>query len=139
MNNIEAKMIAPCGMNCMLCYANQRKERQCLGCNANAANVFSFCQKCIIRNCRTIEENFSNFCYECDKYPCKRLRQLDMRYRKKYEMSMIENLEFIKNAGIKAFLSSEDIKWRCESCGEILCVHRNKCLNCGQEIQKQPI
>jgi hypothetical protein len=42
-----------------------------------------------------------NFCFKCEKYPCDKLKHLDKRYRTKYVMSMIENLENIKKNGIK--------------------------------------
>ena len=76
----------------------------------------------------------SGFCYECEKYPCTRLKNLDKRYRTKYGMSMIENLDNIKKYGIKEFLEKEEIRWKCEKCGAGLCVHRNFCLNCKTEI-----
>ena len=46
---------------------------------------------------------------------------------------MIDNLEFIKNNGIKAFLKKEKEKWTCKKCGAIICVHREFCLNCGNK------
>ena len=71
------------------------------------------------------------FCFEkCGQYPCKRLKNLDKRYKTKYEMSMIENLENIKNKGLELFLKNEEIRWKCEKCGGIICVHKKKCLNC---------
>ena len=88
------------------------------------------CLRCIIKNCPTIQHNKSKFCYECEKYPCLKLRQLDMRYRKKYHMSMLENLESIKQNGLTYFINQEEIKWTCPKCESILCVHRSICPKC---------
>jgi len=46
---------------------------------------------------------------------------------------MIDNLEFIKNNGIKAFLKKEKEKWTCKKCGGTICVHGGFCLNCGNK------
>ncbi|HEY5557952.1 DUF3795 domain-containing protein [Acetobacterium sp.] len=108
MSEMRAELIAPCGMNCRLCMAYQREKKQCKGCNSNSGYKTNSCLKCIIKNCPTIQNNGSGFCYECDKFPCARLKQLDKRYRTKYHMSMIENLKFIKNNGIDAFLQQEE-------------------------------
>ena len=43
--------------------------------------------------------------------PCKRLKALDRRYRIKYHMSMIENLDYIKEFGMENFLTNEGAKW----------------------------
>ncbi len=44
---------------------------------------------------------------------------------------MLENLESIKNNGIKKFTDSEKKRWACEKCGGTVCVHRGYCLECG--------
>jgi hypothetical protein len=49
---------------------------------------------------------------------------LDKRYRTKYGMSMIENLEFIDKKGIRKFLKNEEGKWTRK--GKTLCVHNKK-------------
>jgi uncharacterized OB-fold protein len=52
-------------------------------------------------------------------------------------MSMIENLEFIKEQGIERFLEKEEAKWRCSECGEVICCHNGLCLNCGLDKLRQ--
>lgn len=104
---VEPQLIAPCGMNCAICMAYLRKGRKCPGCREDDTNKSASCIKCIIKNCETIKTNRSGFCFECEKYPCKRLKQLDKRYRTRYSMSMIENLGYIKDAGLSAFVEKE--------------------------------
>ena len=128
----ETSLIAPCGMNCGVCLAHLRKERQCSGCRGDNTNKSASRINCIIRNCEMIKISQSGFCFECVKYPCKRLKQLDKRYRTKYAMSMIENLEFINRNGLSAFVEKENERWRCLKCGGVICVHRGYCYNCGE-------
>ena len=123
-------LIAPCGMNCALCLAFQRSQQKCPGCWEDDPIKAKSCRLCIIRNCTTIQNNSSHSCYECEKMPCKRLKQLDIRYRTKYGMSMIANLIEINDQGMDAFLVHQAKKYTCGKCGGLLCVHRSRCLTC---------
>ncbi len=128
---IQARMIAPCGMNCALCIGHLREKNRCPGCNdARDEAKPPHCVHCRIKEC--MEQGHPNrFCGECPAFPCRRLRQLDLRYRTKYGMSMLENLEAIRAFGIRKFVAREKKKWACPGCGTTLCVHRNECLHCG--------
>ncbi|NCA66897.1 MAG: DUF3795 domain-containing protein [Clostridia bacterium] len=128
---MEKALIAPCGMNCNLCYAYQREKNRCTGCNIDIATMPNSCQKCIIRNCEHVINSKSGFCYECKKYPCRRLNDLDKRYRTKYSMSMLENLQSIKVKGLDEFVKNEAERWKCPQCGNIVCVHRKVCSKCS--------
>ena len=124
-------MIAPCGMNCGICIGHLREKRTCSGCfKKDDENKPKHCRSCIIVNCEFLEKTAWGFCFECEKYPCARLKRLDKRYRENYGMSMIENLEGIKNIGLEKFLQKEEKRWTCKNCGSGLCVHRDFCLNC---------
>lgn len=123
-------MIAPCGMNCSICLAHLREKRRCNGCWGTDENKSKHCIQCIIKNCEFLAKTKSKFCYECEKYPCLRLKQLDKRYRTKYKMSMIENLQYIRDNGLINFIEKEQIRWKCNSCGGTICVHRGFCLDC---------
>lgn len=126
----DVSLIAPCGLNCGLCLAYLRTKNHCHGCRGEDHGIPAYCRKCIIRNCELLSQTKSKFCYECEKYPCKRLKQLDKRYRTRYHVSLLENLEFIKNKGADKFLTVEKERWTCPECGATLCVHRGFCLNC---------
>lgn len=129
--SMSIELIAPCGMNCALCMAHLRDKKHCPGCNASNESLPKSCVKCIIKNCEIIKNSQSKLCYECDKFPCKRLKQMDKRYRSKYHMSEIENLEFIKLKGMDAFLASEKTRWTCSQCGKgVINVHRGVCSEC---------
>ena len=77
---IQARMIAPCGMNCALCIGHLREKNRCPGCNDLKRTPSStYCRKCRLRNC-TEQGHPNRFCGECAAFPCRRLRQLDHRH-----------------------------------------------------------
>jgi hypothetical protein len=136
----EAGLIAPCGFNCALCMAYQRKKRHCAGCaSGDEKRMQRHCFTCAIRNCEALKETPSGFCYDCPQYPCRRLRRLDEKYSAQNmpsmrgnlaSVSMLENLAYIKQHGIDAFLRAEAERWSCE-CGAVLCIHSKTCPACG--------
>jgi len=130
---IPVDSIAPCGMNCRLCMAHQRKKNHCPGCRFDDRQKSKYCTECIIKNCEFFTKGKAKYCFDCIKYPCKRLKQLDKRYRGKYHMSMQDNLDMIRDKGVRAFIRNEKGKWTCPSCGSLLSVHRPKCLSCGYQ------
>ena len=129
-------LIAACGMNCGLCIGYLRTKKPCGGCiKIDDENKPKSCRSCKIVNCDLLAVTESGFCYDCVKYPCTRLKNLDKRYRKNYEMSMIDNLAYIKDKGLEDFLLKEEDKWKCKVCGTGLSVHRDFCLNCKTELK----
>jgi len=131
----EADLIAPCGMNCGLCsgylaYANNLEKKRgkiihCTGClPRNKQCAF------IKKHCDLLINNKIRFCYECPDFPCKNLQTLDKRYRTRYNMSMIDNLEFIRDNGIDKFLRQQSKKYKCPTCDGMICIHNGKCYQC---------
>jgi hypothetical protein len=123
-------LIAPCGMNCGLCLAFLRDKNKCPGCRLFNKQEPVSIVRCKIKNCEVIQKGKVKFCFVCESFPCYRLKHLDKRYRTKYKMSMIENLENIKKFGIRKFIKSENKRWACPKCGGMICVHRGYCLKC---------
>jgi hypothetical protein len=137
---IESRIIAPCGMNCGICIAYLREKNKCPGCREFDNNEPVSIARCKIRNCELIKEGELNFCSaKCDNYPCTRLKNLDKRYRTKYNMSMIENLKYIKKKGVDKLLEKETIKWKCSNCGGTISCHKGICSECGIKKQKEKI
>ena len=129
---MDTVLIAPCGMNCGICIAYLRDKNKCQGCRINPVIDKTSRSTCIIKNCTYLEETASGFCYDCEKYPCRRLKQLDKRYRTKYGMSMIDNLNLINISGLDSFVQAEVERWTCSNCDAMICVHRKDCLKCGE-------
>jgi Protein of unknown function (DUF3795) len=130
-DSFSPTLIAPCGMNCGICIGHLREKNHCPGCNSNDTNKPKHCISCHFRNCEEMRDHQQKFCYVCNRFPCSRLRQLDKRYRTKYGMSMLENLENILQLGLEAFVAREQDRWKCPECGGVLSVHRKECIYCG--------
>ena len=134
---IPTYLIAPCGMNCRLCWGYVREKNTCPGClgaDSRESQKSKFRNTCKIRNCEQLTRGKSGYCSDCcERFPCARLKQLDKRYRTKYGMSMIANLKMIQEGGIRKFIQNEKRKWICPECGEMSCVHRPSCLSCGND------
>ncbi len=122
---VNNSLIAPCGMNCGICLAYLREKNHCNDCREWSMNKSEYCRKCIIVNCDLLSKTDSKCCYDCEKYPGRRLKQLDNRYRRKYHMSMLENLETIRKSGLERFMLLEKERRTCPACGVVLCVHRS--------------
>ena len=128
---LSAFHIAPCGMNCALCMAYVRDKKPCPGCHGEDAQKPFHCVNCSIRHCGELGNGGRDLCVDCGKFPCRRLKQLDKRYREKYRMSLVDNLRQIKEAGMDAFLAGQVDRWTCTTCGGFICVHRGYCVRCG--------
>jgi hypothetical protein len=119
-------------MNCGLCIAYRRERKPCAGCRGADLNKPQHCVTCRLKTCPELAASGQAFCGDCTHYPCRRLRQLDQRYRAKYHMSMLDNLAALRAVGVDAFMEQEKTRWRCPHCGGVICVHRPTCLSCGQ-------
>lgn len=118
-NNIVENLIAPCGMNCSLCIAHLREKNKCPGCRMEVTKIS--CLNCKIRNCA---DRKGAYCFDCVKFPCDRLKNLDKRYKTKYEMSELENLEYIRNHCVEKFIEKESKRWI--NTEGVYCVHNKK-------------
>ena len=127
----DPSLIAPCGMNCGICVAYLREKNKCPSCRVEYDKEPVTRARCRIKKCPNLKELESNLCFECSLFPCAHLKHLDLRYRTKYNMSQIENLDQIKSQGMEAFLKNEKEKWTCKKCGGPVCVHKGFCLNCN--------
>ena len=134
-------LIAPCGMNCGVCSGylalkNDLKSKgismpYCAGCRQRD-------KKCAFlkKRCELLLNGKVSYCFECDDFPCQGLTHIDKRYRTYYKMSMIENLEYIKDKGIRQFLIKEEEKWNCPECGAVICCHNGICFSCDSDKLK---
>lgn len=137
---ITLSLIAPCGMNCGICMAHLREKKQCAGCLGSDEGKPAHCVQCRIKNCAYLKETTtSGLCIDCAKFPCARMKQLDRRYRTKYNMSMIENLQAIQAIGMQAFIKKEQARWACSHCGGVICVHSGVCHDCGESQAKRTL
>jgi hypothetical protein len=133
----RSELVAPCGMNCALC-ANYLAQKY----NVKAKGIkMPTCTGCRPRGkqCAYLKKWCSNlqsgarFCFECLDFPCHRLKTIDNRYRSRYRVSFIANLIEIKEKGMEEFLKAQEQKWKCPTCGGMVCCHNGICFNCGLE------
>ncbi len=131
--SFKKELIAPCGMNCSICVAyfgytmsGKKRKMKCIGCNTSGkscAHLKKYCEKLL--------KNEIQYCFECNNFPCAHLEKLDEKYRKRYDMSMIDNLKYIRDNGIDTFLKYQEKRYTCPECGGIICVHTNICYTCN--------
>lgn len=139
---MEEKLIAPCGMNCAICsgYIALKTEIRtkgvkmpyCAGCRPRDKKC-SFLKK----KCPTLLNGQVEYCYECEDFPCEKLKSIDQNYKKLYRTSLIENLEFIRDNGVDKLLLKEQEKWKCPECGGVICCHNGLCFDCGLDKLRQ--
>ncbi|MFA5079287.1 MAG: DUF3795 domain-containing protein [Dehalococcoidia bacterium] len=110
--------VAPCGMNCGICKAYLRKKNPCKACSFVDSSYPKTIVSCYLRTC---PKRTGKYCFRCEDFPCDRLKHLDKRYRTRYGMSEIENLQYIRDNGIKTFLEQEHRRWISDK--GVLCVH----------------
>jgi hypothetical protein len=68
--------------------------------------------------------------------PCEGVDRVDRRYRARYGVSLVGNLREIEEQGIDAFLRSQEAKFRCSACGDVVSVHDGKCYACIAKASK---
>ena len=130
---MRAELIAPCGMNCAVCTAylsyhlpGRNGKSRCTGCRPRR-KMCAF----IKRDCVHLSTGEYAFCFECALFPCDHLSKLDRRYRTRYHTSFVENLKEIKTQGIDAFLIAERERYKCPTCGGVVCIHDSRCYECN--------
>ena len=83
-NIINAKMIAPCGLDCSICKRALTETNPCPGCLGPDENKPEFCrERCRIILCRKRTDNGYHFCDECPDYPCTDVMEKENRYTSK--------------------------------------------------------
>ena len=137
--SLKKELIAPCGMDCGVCSAylayahglpkKKGKISHCPGCRPrNKACAF------IKRDCDLLKNDKIEFCFSCPVFPCRNLTYIDARYKTKYGMSFIENLNYIKKNGLEKFLKKQKKTYGCPRCGDLVCIHNRKCYRCDTVV-----
>ncbi len=136
MHEIPLTMLAPCGMNCRVCYVHLRPKKSCLGCHGQDERKPEHCRRCKIKDCAT--SLGVSFCFECSSFPCILIKRMDKSYRQRYQASLIENARRLQSLGAAQYLLQEQEKWTCASCGGVISLHDRVCSECGERMQAGP-
>jgi hypothetical protein len=125
---MKPEMVAPCGMNCNLCSRVLDPSKPgCAGCRPRGRG-------CVHKKglCPKLAKSEIKFCYLCEEFPCASLLLIEKRYLRAHNYSFVENLEFIRQRGMPAFLRREAGRYTCPACGRLLTVHGDACPHCGR-------
>lgn len=129
-------MLAPCGMNCAVCYKHvgiRKSGKPCEGCLNSDSGKPEHCRKCKIKSC--VIEKGCTHCYECIDFPCKLIKNFEKSYIKRYNTSLIKNSQRAKEIGVANFLEQDREKWICSKCGGVFSMHDGICSECGNEVK----
>ena len=129
---IDIDLIAPCGMNCMVCYFHHKRKKPCNGCLCGDVNKTERCRLCEIKNC--VQKKGFIYCFKCDEFPCKRIKNLEKSYQTGYQVSLIDNSRTINDNGFDFFLKKEKEKWNCLICGGVISLHDKECSECERKV-----
>ena len=114
---IDTAMFAPCGMNCLVCYKHCYHKKPCAGClNSDMGKGLSYC-------------------FECPDYPCKLIKNLEKSYNKRYQASLMENSEFVRQHRLERFMEQQKGKYTCPKCGGIISIHDRECSECQESMK----
>lgn len=103
--NIDTTMFAPCGMNCLVCYKHCYHKKPCAGCLNSDKGKPEHCRKCKIKDC--IKDKGLSYCFECSDYPCKLIKNLEKSYNKRYQASLMENSNTVRQHGLEIFMEKQ--------------------------------
>lgn len=130
---IETIMFAPCGMNCKVCYKHCYMKKPCEGCLKSDEGKPEHCRKCKIKDC--VKQKGVSYCYECNEYPCKLIKNLEKSYNTRYGASLEENSQFVKANGLAAFMEQQKERYICPNCGGIISIHDSECSECQWRVK----
>lgn len=127
---VDSGMLAPCGLNCMLCYRHLSKN-PCPGCRARLEDPDTYRRKCIMRACVT--ERGYQTCADCETRPCKRVKAFQKRYMDGYGVDLSAIAEAVRGDGAEAFLRADLQAHTCADCGHLIDLHFGRCSGCGRQ------
>ncbi len=122
--------LAPCGVNCFVCYVHLKKVKPCNGCLGDDNNKPERCKSCKIKNC-AVDKGYTR-CYECSTYPCADSKRLEKSYLQRYQVDLRKNCEIANTQSISALMKSEMVKWTCRKCNGVISQHDKICSECNE-------
>lgn len=134
---LDKHLIAICGMNCMVCYKHlitKKYAKKCHGCRFDDETLPDHCRSCRIKDCA--RDKGLSYCFQCDEFPCKWIKNMDRSYRQRYHVSLIEQGLYLKEHGINAFLLREQSLWKCNHCGGVISLHDAFCSECNKPYEE---
>lgn len=111
------------------------EEVVCQGCLSN--RVAAACRGCAagFRDCAA--EKGVTWCFQCAEFPCDRLRDFIPVHVVNgivHHRRIVENLEFMRESGVEAWVEREDAAGRCSHCGRRVYWSALNCPHCGSDL-----
>lgn len=128
---IGSEMLAPCGVNCMVCYRHCAAKKPCAGCYAGDEGKTEHCRTCKIKNCAASKG--LTYCFECGDFPCVLIKNMEKSYTKRYNVSLVADGRYAKEHGVSAFMAAQREKWLCPACGGVVTQNGGQCGECGKQ------
>lgn len=132
---ISPEMLAPCGVVCTACVGRLKQTGRCGGCLGPEEHMSARCRNCDRKACAGAKG--LTWCFECEEFPCKRIKTLDKSYRTRYGVSLVQNGLDAREMGVEAFLAGQRQRWLCPECGGIVCQHDGICRDCDYTERKK--
>lgn len=135
---IGETMLAPCGMDCAVCYKHvgiRKYAKPRAGCLQGDIGKPEHCRTCKIISCA--HEKGHTRCLECMDFPCKLIKNMEKSYRQRYGVSLVENSLTAREKGVAAFLEQDRARWTCTACGGAFSLHDDVCSECGEAGRKE--
>ena len=131
---IDNSILSTCGVNCLACSAHLSLKDPCPGCRASDEEITrKSCRDCMKKKC-AFEQGY-NWCFECGRFPCSKVRSLNKRYLRNYNVDLIQNGADAKQ-DMQTFLHQQKLRFTCTVCGGIVDQHRCRCSECGSAVSR---
>ncbi len=109
----------------------------CDGCLSE--RVMPFCVECKNGFRKCAREKKVTWCFECADFPCERLREFTKIHivdGQRHHARVIDDLAYMKEHGVDAWLEVQDKAGRCPECGKRLYWFARECPVCRTGIQR---
>jgi len=141
---MNSALVAPCGLYCGVCgiycatvtgdeklkeklagsYGDTPDQIYCRGCLSES--VYWYCAVCAIKSC-TREKGYGG-CHQCEYFPCDKIENFPVPEGK---ANILRAIPLWRELGTEAFISAEEKRFTCASCGAGLFRGARKCRSCG--------
>ncbi len=131
MKKVTEHVAGICGLFCGTCPAYPETCEGCL-----SGKLAEHCAICAagFRDCARGHQ--VTRCFECGEFPCSRLETFSKEHIVNgicHHTHVIDNLRYMKDHGIEAFLESQVKETTCPDCGQFIIWYETECRKCGKE------
>ena len=129
---IARNLLAPCGLDCLLCHHHCDSDEPCMGCR-DGKGKSEHCRTCEILACVTAKG--LPYCKDCYEFPCEKLRKFHLTYIERFGHGFLQNARLMRAQGEEALIRQQREDWTCPSCGGVVCIHDGLCSECGKPVK----